>query len=350
MIPAPGEISSDGADPRRPAGDVSLVVPGRDAARTLATALTAARELLESGDLAEILFVDDGSTDDSAAIARDLDVTVLAAGGLGPGGARNVGWRAASSTWIWFIDADCVVESSTLERLVERATGEAGISGVGGSYANAVPESLLARMIHAEIRERHLSMDGPTDYLGTFNVIYAREALDQAEGFDESWVNGPGAPGAEDADLSYRLAAAGHRLLLRSDAQVAHHHPVSLWSYLRAQRLHGFWGVRLYRRHPARGRANTYSGHLDHLQPLLALAVVAAIPLAWMTGMWWLPLFLTLALFATTLPMTLRLMKRRGAEMIAFAPLASVRAFARGLGLVWGVLDWATPGNWRPRR
>ncbi len=377
MIPTPGGISSDGSagdpggsgprsGPRSESGSggdelpsaagvagVSLVIPGRNAARTLPDALGSARELLEAGRLREILFVDDGSSDDSAGIARRMGATVLAAGGVGPGAARNIGWRAASTEWIWFIDADCVVADRALDRLLEAVATQAaadGISGVGGSYANAVPDSLLAGLIHAEIRQRHEAMGGRTDYLGSFNVLYRRDALLEVGGFDESWVNGPGAPGGEDADLSYRLSAAGHRLLFRSDARVAHHHPVSLWRYLRAQRLHGFWGVRLYRRHPGRGRANAYSGHLDHLQPLLALAVLGAIPVAWATGPWWLPLALLLLLVATTLPMTLRLVRRRGATMLAFAPLATVRAFARGLGLVWGVLDMVTPGEWRPRR
>ena len=160
-------------------------------------------------------------------------------------------------------------ESETLSHVGGGAKGERDkapeVGGVGGSYSNAVADSLLARLIHAEIRERHLrataggTVAGDVDYLGSFNVLYRRALLDEVGGFDESWVNGPGAPGAEDADLSYRIAALGRRLRLRADARVAHHHPVSLGSYLRAQRLHGFWGVRLYRRHPARGRKNSYS-------------------------------------------------------------------------------------------
>jgi glycosyltransferase involved in cell wall biosynthesis len=329
---------------------VTLVIPGRNAARTLAGAIDSARAL-PAGSLRQILFVDDGSSDGSAELARRHGAVVMPAEGRGPGAARNVGWRRAETEWVWFIDADCSVEAETLARL--RATAGNGarpVSGVGGSYSNAVPGSLLARLIHAEIRERHLGMVGETDYLGSFNVLYRRAALVEAGGFDEGWVNGPGAPGAEDADLSYRLAAAGHRLLFCPAAVVAHHHPDSLWRYLRAQRLHGFWGVRLYRRHPGRGRANAYSGPLDHLQPVLALLWVGAVPVALWARAWWLPLLLLALLLLTTLPMTFRLAGRRGPEMLAFAPLAAVRALARGLGMLWGVLDLLTPGDWTPRR
>ena len=87
------------------------------------------------------------------------------------------------------------------------------MAGVGGSYDNAVPGSLLACLIHEEIRCRHLAMDPEAvDYLGSFNVLYRREILERVGGFDESEFNGPGAPGAEDADLSFRVAELGFRL------------------------------------------------------------------------------------------------------------------------------------------
>ena len=48
--------------------------------------------------------------------------------------------------------------------------------------------------------------------------------------------------------------------------------------------------------------------------------------------------------------MLLLLVARRRAVMLLFAPLAVLRSVARAAGLVWGVLDMATPGEWRPRR
>jgi glycosyltransferase involved in cell wall biosynthesis len=367
MIPSAGELAND-ADPPAPGpasglsaasaspSAVALVVPGRNVERTLGLCLGAAAPLLAGGRLGQVVYVDDGSSDASASIAAAFGAAAagallcLDAGGRGPGAARNVGWRAASAALVWFIDADCVVEPEALDRLLAELS-DPEVGGVGGSYANAVADSLLARLIHAEIRERHARMRGDTDYLGSFNVLYRRALLEEVGGFDEGWVNGPGAPGAEDADLSYRIAARGHRLRFRLDARVAHHHPVALSRYLRAQRLHGFWGVRLYRRHPGRGRRNAYSGALDHLQPVLALAALASLPVAaWRPAWAWVAAGLLALLLATTLPMTLRLVKRRGAEMLLFAPLAALRAGARALGLGWGVLDMVTPGQWRPRR
>ena len=100
---------------------MSLVVPGRNVTRTLRACLEAAEPLLDSGRLEEIVYVDDGSSDASAALAQQCGVRCLDAGGRGPGGARNVGWRAATGALIWFIDADCVVESDTLGQAPRRA-------------------------------------------------------------------------------------------------------------------------------------------------------------------------------------------------------------------------------------
>lgn len=327
---------------------VTLIVPGRNAARTLRACLEASAELVRTGELSEIVFVDDGSTDESAMIAEEIGARCLQAGGKGPGAARNVGWRSSSTDLVWFIDADCVPHADALDILLGSMSDPA-VGGVGGSYSNAVPQSLLARIIHAEIRVRHLAMGSEVDYLGSFNVLYRRFILEDVDGYDEEWVNGPGAPGGEDADLSYRIAALGHHLRFRTDALVAHHHPVGLGSYLRAQRLHGFWGVRLYRRHPRRGRRNSYSDGLDHVQPLLALGCLLSLPfLASGRALPAVSLFVLLVL--STLPMAFRLASRRGSEMLAFVPLAVIRAFARGIGLGWGLLDMMTPGQWKPRR
>ena len=93
---------------------VSLVVPGRNAAATLRPCLESVVPLQESGELREILFVDDGSTDDTAELVRRYPVRSIASPGRGPGAARNLGWRAASSPWVWFIDSDCVAEPDAL--------------------------------------------------------------------------------------------------------------------------------------------------------------------------------------------------------------------------------------------
>lgn len=329
---------------------VSLVIPGRNAGRTLAACLESATVLLRRGELAEILFVDDGSTDDSAAIAGRHPVRVVESGGGGPGWARNVGWRAAAGELVWFIDADCEVRDDSLVRLLAHLESP-DVTGVGGSYANPYPDRLLPSLIHEEIRQRHLDAPSDVDYLGSFNVLYRRSALEEVGGFDETYVNGPGRPGGEDADLSYRLRDLGHRLRLEPASQVVHHHPTSLDAYLRAQRLHGFWGVRLYRRHTARGAGNSYSTPGDHLQPPLAVLVaLSAVGLLHPRGRG--PFAaLTVLLLSSTVPMAQRLVRRTGDfRLWSFTPFAALRAFARAAGMLRGLAEVVFPGLRPPQR
>ena len=83
---------------------ISIVVPVRNGERYLAAALRS----LQVGDRPpdELVVVDDGSTDSSASIARDLGAVVVANSGTGPGAARNTGIAASTGALVGFLDAD----------------------------------------------------------------------------------------------------------------------------------------------------------------------------------------------------------------------------------------------------
>lgn len=319
----------------------TLVIPGKNAERTLARCLDAAVPLLERGELAEIVFVDDASTDRTAEILERYPVRRLAGRGAGPGAARNVGWRAATSEWIWCIDSDCVAEPEALARLVTRVAPDVG--AVGGSYGNELPGSLLASLIHEEIVVRHAAMPEQVDFLGSFNVLYRRAALARVGGFDETLVT------AEDADLSYRLRAAGYALAFEAGSRVGHYHPDRLLPYLRTQARHGYWRLRLYLTHREKSLGDSYTSLADLLQGPLAMAVLAALPaLAWRPLAWVWPLLVGL-LAALQLPMTARVVASGGrARYAVFAGLGFVRAFARALGMTRGAFA-ALAGRLRGR-
>lgn len=316
---------------------VSLVIPGKNATRTIRQCLDSVVPMLENG-LTEIIFVDDGSTDETESIVAEYPVRIVHAGGLGPGGARNCGWHEAREGLVWFIDSDCVAEPDALKLLVPHLD-DPKVAGVGGSYGNMLPGSLLACLIHEEIIERHRQMTSEVDFLGSFNVLYRRSVLQQVGGFDEKFFNGPGSPGAEDAELAYRVHKAGHVLHFESDSLVGHYHPTNLRRYCRAQRHHGKWRVNLYLAHRNQGAGDSYSSLVDHGQPPLAMLILAALPtLAFAQTCWVVPVMI-LVLLLLQLPMTLRLVVRTGRlKYFAFAPMGMVRAFARGIGMTLGAL------------
>jgi len=116
---------------------VSVIIPARNAASTIAATL---RSLVPDGNLIrEIVLVDDGSIDDTAAVASavahelDLPLIMLRAEFCSSGAARNLGIRRAQGDFIYFLDADDEVLPGGLRLLVQCLTRDDGVDlAVGG--------------------------------------------------------------------------------------------------------------------------------------------------------------------------------------------------------------------------
>ncbi|MFH0980043.1 MAG: glycosyltransferase [Planctomycetota bacterium] len=311
---------------------VSLVIPGRNASGTIRQCLEAVVPLVGRDALQEIIFVDDGSTDASAEIVKPFPVRYLRGAGKGPGSARNIGWRAAQHPIVWFIDSDCVAEPDALDRLLPHLD-DPKVAGVGGSYGNMEEDSLLACLIHEEIVERHLAMPSRVNFLATFNVAYRRSVLEQVRGFDERFLKG------QDAELSWRVLEAGYELAFEVNSRVKHYHPVSWRSYLRTQRQQGYWRVWMYMAHRGHAAGDSYSSFVDHLQPPLAMLVLACVPLSAFPLTFWVTPVLLALLLGAQIPMTWKLLRRlRKVRYLGFAFMSFARAFWRGVGLTMGTL------------
>lgn len=96
---------------------ISVVIPAYNEAAHLEACLRSLNEQ-DIGPV-ELLVVDDGSSDGTAALASSLGATVLTCGHRGPGAARNVGARAATGNILVFADADMTFAREYLSRLVE---------------------------------------------------------------------------------------------------------------------------------------------------------------------------------------------------------------------------------------
>lgn len=137
--------ATDLAVPNDEAVTVSVIVPCYNGARDLPACLEALQRQEWDGH-AEIIVVDDASTDGTAAVAARLGARVIRnETNLGPAGARNLGAREARGRIFAFTDADCRPDPRWLSALVP-LLGE-GVAAVCGLTVGARHDSVLMRYL-----------------------------------------------------------------------------------------------------------------------------------------------------------------------------------------------------------
>jgi glycosyltransferase involved in cell wall biosynthesis len=112
---------------------ISVVIPAYNASAYLAEALESVRQ--QTAPPIEIIVVDDGSTDATAAIARAAGAIVLSQANMGISAARNAGIRAATQPWVALLDADDLWEPDKLRAQWEAAEA---CPEVGAVFTNFV--------------------------------------------------------------------------------------------------------------------------------------------------------------------------------------------------------------------
>ena len=247
------EISDLSVDPSidvesdRPA--IAVIVPVWNGEETIAGTVKAL--LCQTWSAAEIIIVDDGSTDQTLQVLAGFGerIRIVSRTNGGPAAARNTGIEVARSGLIAFTDSDCAPQRDWLARLMGGFAGDvdgkiAGVGGIvrgdGGTLTDRYID--LIRLLDPEPDEQ-----GVIPYLITANACFRRDALVRVGGFDEGFRK----PGGEEAELGYRLRDAGYKLQLAETAVVNHRHRQSLVSLLRTLVNYGEGGARIGRRWPA---------------------------------------------------------------------------------------------------
>ena len=179
---------------------VSAVIPAFNAEGTLSRTIESA--LAQTHEMAEVIVVDDGSTDRTSEIAASFpDVTVIRQANRGLAGARNTGIRSATGTWVAFLDADDTWEPGKTEAQLRGITDEVGVV-----HANRFGSITFARLWKRRV---HVTPSG---------AMVRKAAIDQAGGFDEAFRR------VEDLNLWLRIAFAGWRFAA-SDPALFHWTP-----------------------------------------------------------------------------------------------------------------------------
>ncbi|NND91353.1 MAG: glycosyltransferase [Granulosicoccus sp.] len=126
---------------------VSVIIPARNEQHMIAQVVQAVLQQSTAIEHLEVLVVDDGSTDQTAAIAEASGAKVITSSAPGatgnPAAARNLGAVQSTGDPIVFLDSDCVVGDNWLQCILSAHARGATI--VGGSLALPDGLELIAR-------------------------------------------------------------------------------------------------------------------------------------------------------------------------------------------------------------
>jgi cellulose synthase/poly-beta-1,6-N-acetylglucosamine synthase-like glycosyltransferase len=312
---------------------VSVVVPAYNASDTLANCIFALLAQTISRSEYEVIVVDDGSTDNTAEVAAWYDVQLVRQAHRGPAAARNRGLEVAAGGLILLTDADCRPAPNWIEAM-SAPFADPDVAGCKGVYRTDQRE-WVARFVQAEYEEKYRGMArAPAiDFVDTYSAGYRRRILQLEGAFNETIAV------AEDAELSFRLARRGYKLVFNPNAVVYHQHARALGHYLRRKFRYGKWRVQVYARYPGKLKGDSHTpGVLFGQLPLVALMLVD-LPLIPFSP-WSRPLFLLLltSFLASALPFSVYIWPLD--RVVAFiAPfMLWLRALALGLGLAYGLL------------
>jgi len=215
-------------------GRVSIIVPTRDSARTLAYCLKSIST--QTYEDVELVVVDNQSTDASVQIAERFTDRVIV---TGPerSAQRNAGAKAASGEFLVFVDGDMLVSAGVAEEVARQFSREAVARSL------VIPLRCVGDNFWARCRalEKDLYIGDPDMEAAR---AFRREVFERVGGYDE------GLNAGEDWDLSERVNRTGGTMG-RIGAELIHDEGrVGLWELLVKKRYYGGTLVLYVRKHP----------------------------------------------------------------------------------------------------
>jgi glycosyltransferase involved in cell wall biosynthesis len=225
---------------------VSVVIPCHNYGRFLAAAIESV--LRQSYTDLEVIVVDDGSTDDSAAVAAGYpNVRCVRQPNLGQSGASNRGLDEASGEFVVFLDADDKLMPDAIASFVRCLQEQPECAFVYGhqEWIEATGEVISTRP-ERSARVQTCVRDDPYGYMlrknnplrGGGAVLYRTDAVKRVGGFAPDLGN------AQDLDLNLRLArehpiCCNDRIVMLTrvhDANATRNYGIMLRGAVRAQR------------------------------------------------------------------------------------------------------------------
>ncbi|HEU4587261.1 MAG TPA: glycosyltransferase [Gemmatimonadales bacterium] len=308
---------------------ISVIIPARNEAQHIGAVVASVLRQQPAGAELEVIVVDDGSTDSTAATARGAGAQVLELGGSdgNPAAARNRGAAAARGDLLVFLDSDCTPDPGWLDALV--AAHQRGAVIVGGALDLPAGLSASARCdyycgwyhVHSRRRPGAVSNHPPG------NLSIRREAFAATSGFVERQ---PIAYAHEELVLQAELRKAGAPVWFEPAAIVRHRNRPGFGNLLRRNYR---WGYSALETKAETGAARAAWLYRHPYLLLAASAPLAPVQAAYIIGCW----------------------LRAGIwEPLLFAPVVLAARAAYTAGFIAGGIRWlrgrrAPAAAYRPR-
>ena len=231
--------------------DLSVIMATYNRRARLERALDGLAAQAPSCDAFEVVVVDDGSTDGTAAWLADLkfpfEIQVLRQENAGPAAARNRGVEAARAGIVLFLDDDVIAGPTLVGEHLRSHAREDRVAVIG-------PLASLPRYRQPWVAWEQRNIDRQYramlrgDWSPTFrqfwtgNASVARSAVLEAGGFDPTLRRG------EDVELASRMVAHGIEFRFNPAASGTHHAERSLPSWCEMHRAYGRLEISIYRR------------------------------------------------------------------------------------------------------
>ncbi len=312
---------------------VSIIIPTFNGASCISHCLDALVQHT-AGRSVEILVVNDGSTDNTAAfVQRYSGVRLLTQANAGPAAARNRGALATCGTILLFTDDDCVPTSNWLDSMLEPFENP-DVVGAKGVYRTR-QKSLVARFVQIEYEDKYrlMARHPDIDFIDTYSAAFRRDRFLEMAGYDTSFRLAC----AEDVELSYRMSARGWKMKFAPNAIVYHTHPDTLSKYLKKKYKFAFWRVLAVRKNRSKAVKDSHTPQLMKLQLLFMPTLMTAVALDLtrrprVTA----SVAVVAAFLVSTFPFSLRAAKKDIVIGILSPAMLALRACAQFLGLVGG--------------
>jgi O-antigen biosynthesis protein len=203
----------------------------------------------------EVIVIDDGSTDNTSAIASRFPIRCIRTDNGGLSRARNLGIAESSGEIVAFIDADAYAGPEWLFHLVT-ALQEHEAAAVGGPNLSPRNDGFIAQCVdHAPGNPTHvLTSDELAEHVPGCNMAYRKSALKEIGCFDIVHR-----AAGDDVDVCWKLLAREKKIAFAAGAVVWHHRRPTVRAFLKQQKGYGYAEAHLRRRYP--GRFNVF-GHI----------------------------------------------------------------------------------------